>query len=51
MIAWNVLSGRALANFDTPPEIAYTGLISEPPLLKMTLSLQKSNQNTTDIYQ
>jgi hypothetical protein len=32
MIAWNVLSGRALANFDTPPEIAYTGLISEPPL-------------------
>lgn len=32
MTAWKVLSGRALANLETPPEIAYTGLICEPPL-------------------
>src|SRR3989304_4295649 len=26
-MAWKVRSGRALANFDTPPEMAYTGRI------------------------
>src|SRR3990172_12516907 len=26
-MAWKVRSGRALANFDSPPEMAYTGRI------------------------